>query len=564
MKKNKPAPQQKAAVTPLYLFCLLMPFAYGGFHEYVSCIYSVFLLGYLGHCYYRNHGLRLQGSLVTGAVALFAAMYLLAGFWAVDPSLAPIGFMKFLPTVLFALTVMQFDGEVRQRLLATVPLSGGAMILFSYPMRFISALEPYFFTAERLGGFFQYPNSFALFLLLGIIILVLQPQKQKWVYAFLPLLMLGIFASGSRTVFFLLALAVPLLSATQKRLRKPLLLVFAAVLAGSLLFVLLSGNLQTVGRFLTSSLNSSTLLGRLLYYRDALPQIAKHPFGMGYLGYYYSQQLFQTGVYSVRYIHNDLLQILLDIGWIPAILVVVAFIKSLFSKKTDLTQKFLLCVIAAHCLVDFDLQFISIFFIALLCLDYSGRFDWKIRYDRKISLTVSAVAGAFCCLYFSVFLALGFWNRHAQALRLYTNYTPSQIMRLTELSDPDEALNLADSILSHNANIAVAYDARAIVAAASGDFAAMADNKQQALAIARYSLPEYLDYYNLLLDAMQYAGVQGDEAAEQLYRSYLQEIPTMLEDIKNETSALGWKIKDQPELDLPQEVADGIARMQQE
>ena len=46
------------------------------------------------------------------------------------------------------------------------------------------------------------------------------------------------------------------------------------------------------GRFLTTSLHSSTLLGRLLYAQDALPVILRHPFGLGYRSYTYMQGSF--------------------------------------------------------------------------------------------------------------------------------------------------------------------------------------------------------------------------------------------------------------------------------
>ena len=93
---------------------------------------------------------------------------------------------------------------------------------------------------------------------------------------------------------------------TRKRLRIPLMLLLAACVAAALLFVAITGNQDTIGRFLTISLESSTLMGRLLYYRDVLPVILKHPFGLGYMGYYYAQGGFQTGVYATKFVHNEL------------------------------------------------------------------------------------------------------------------------------------------------------------------------------------------------------------------------------------------------------------------
>ena len=78
------------------------------------------------------------------------------------------------------------------------------------------------------------------------------------------------------------------------------------------------------------SLNESTFIGRIIYFKYGLRLIAKNPFGLGYLGFYYTEQFNQTAVYSVRYIHNELLQLLLDIGWLPAAFFAAALIAALF------------------------------------------------------------------------------------------------------------------------------------------------------------------------------------------------------------------------------------------
>ena len=100
--------------------------------------------------------------LLTALLALLAG-YLLTPFWAVDSGMALLGFFKFLPAALFWLLLMQLGPEVRERLFLTIPVSGITMTLLSYPTRWIPALTPYFYASGRLGGFFQYSNSFALF-----------------------------------------------------------------------------------------------------------------------------------------------------------------------------------------------------------------------------------------------------------------------------------------------------------------------------------------------------------------------------------------------------------------
>ena len=153
-------------------------------------------------------------------------------------------------------------------------------------------------------------------------------------------LMVLVFLTGSRTVFIFLGLTVIAFFFTlkNKKLKRNLLIIFGGMVLVSVAVVFITDSVQTVGRFLTISLESSTFLGRILYYLDALPVILKHPFGLGYYGYYFSQGTFQTGVYSVAFVHNSALQFLLDVGWIPSLLIFFVIGASFFSKKSDLRQ----------------------------------------------------------------------------------------------------------------------------------------------------------------------------------------------------------------------------------
>lgn len=51
----------------------------------------------------------------------------------------------------------------------------------------------------------------------------------------------------------------------------------------------MTGNMQSIGRYLTISLSSSTFLGGLLYVKDAVIPILTNPLGLGYQGYGYEQ-----------------------------------------------------------------------------------------------------------------------------------------------------------------------------------------------------------------------------------------------------------------------------------
>ena len=149
-------------------------------------------------------------------------------------------------------------------------------------------------------------------------------------------LVFGILYSGSRFVFVLAFISVIVALFINKSKKKALfsLLSLGVPAAGVAVYGICAGRFGTLTRFLTTSFDSSTLLGRALYWLDALPEILSHPFGHGYMDYYLTQSSFQSGVYSVRYMHNDVLQFAFDIGWIPAVLFAALFIYHIFKKGT--------------------------------------------------------------------------------------------------------------------------------------------------------------------------------------------------------------------------------------
>lgn len=101
--------------------------------------------------------------------------------------------------------------------------------------------------------------------------------------------------------------------------------------------------------------HNSTIIGRLLYDKDAVRLLLRHPFGIGYLGWHYLQGMTQHGMYSVRFVHNELLQVALDYG-IPAAVIMLTWTIQHWQRMQNAYQAAAL-MLMLHCLVDFDLQF---------------------------------------------------------------------------------------------------------------------------------------------------------------------------------------------------------------
>ncbi len=548
---------------PLKWFLLLAPFLCGGFFEWTSCLFSVFLTGYLLYCRRKRGGLRICRSPALFLAAVLAFFYGVSCFWAVDRGMALFGFCKFLPLPLFVLALLQTEEEEREGLLDTVPVSGGVMTVLSVGLRLVfPVLWDRFYVGDRLAGFFQYPNTYALFLLAGIVLLAGRGKWDRFRYLNLAVLAVGTLLSGSRTVFFLFGIVIIVFCFVLKgKLRWVLCLGLAALVGATALYAAISGKIPAVGRYLTASFGSSTFLGRILYFKDALPVIARTPFGLGYMGYFYTQGSFQTGVYSVLNVHNELLQLFLDVGWIPAVTAAAFLIRSFFRQK-GWPGRLLLAVTAAHCMFDFDLQFVCIWFILLLVMD-TGRGP-ALVFRNKLSVRIGGGLLIGFCLWLGTASYLYRSGRPEAAVKVYPGCTGAWITLLAQTEYVTEMEEIADEILSRNQSVSLAHSAKARAAYARGDFGAMIAYKEKAVSLARYELAEYLDYFHMLYVGFQMYLAGGDAESAAVCRERLLGIPGLLEEAlerTDELDALAWKIRDKPELTLPaeyQEILDSL------
>lgn len=543
----------KISARPLWLLMLIAPFLCGGFYEAVSCLFSVHFIGYLVYCYRKTGILRIQQNFTLLTMMVLTVAYGVSTIWAVDHGMAILGFIKFLPLPMFVVAVMQIAPQERAGLLKTVPLTAGVMVVFSFCLGQIPTLKNFFFVNNRLAGFFQYPNTFALFLLAGVIVLIGREGWNFWQFLCLAMLFFGILQTGSRTVFVLLifTILVGFIRTKNRKFRGTMVLLLCVVLAGTMVYAVATGNMVAIGRYLKISVQSSTFLGRLLYIKDALPVILRHPFGTGYMGYFSMQGAFQTGVYSVRNVHNELLQIFLDVGWVPAGMFVAAVVKSVISKQCTRTKRMLLLVISTHCMFDFDLQFILIFFVFILAMDLETGSTEKISKKSTVYVT-GAVLGSIS-VWLGIASGLYDCGKYQKAVSVYPGYTSAWLAMLPQAEDTQEMEYLADKVLSLNDSASLAYSAKSRTAYATGNFSDMIDYKQQAISLSKYRLEEYLDYFDMLYVGIQLYMANGDIDSAEYCRQCLLTIPDIMENVLADTDKIAWQINDKPNLTLPEE-----------
>lgn len=556
----------RADPKPLKIFIAVFPFLIGGYYEWASCMASIVLLGYLLYCYkvYGKMYVFRSMALLTSAVIIVA--YGISVFWAVDSGMAVFGVVKYLPVLIFVISLEQVDQKQRGEVLNYVPVSGAVMTVASGIFSLIPEWNDFFTVNNRLAGFFQYPNTFALFLLAGIIVLLSKEIFSKRTIIILLILFAGVILTGSRTGFILLVVTVLCFCffLKDKRIRVSLAAWFIFIVAAAGIYVFATGNTSSVGRFLTTSFSTSTFLGRILYIKDALPVILTHPFGLGYMGYYYTQGSFQTGVYTVVNVHNELLQMALDVGWIPPVIFLWMTVRAM--RYGNLQSRFMIAGILLHSLLDFNLQFLSIAFVLFTSVESNEKWQSEfirvtksgsnaVKARKKERRTILISAGIIGCvsLYFGVASGLYYIKQYSPAAVLYPGYTNAWMQILMQTDEVQEMEETADRILVMNPTNPLANNARARVAYARGDFGNVINYKRMALEYYRYNLEEYTDYFNMLYVGYQLYTENGDRDSASICAEQMQEIPNMLEEVKKETDPLAYRITDKPELELPDE-----------
>lgn len=555
----------------LIAFCLF-PFFYGMYYEFcgaiVTLMLGVLLLAGMG----KKKNMKGQATVGFSLALLFFVSYLMTCIWAVDSGMAFLGVFRISWIVLLLFFVQQTDTGYRDKLISTIPYVGGLMCLIGFMGFFVPFLKQHLYSNGRLGGFFQYPNTFALFLLIGIVLLCNQKKPTFCDYGLAGILTIGIVVTGSRTVFVLTVLAFFFMIVRNRNGRLAAGAVFfAAVFAG---VIWLTGDSASVGRITTFSLTDSTLVGRLLYVWDALPLLLKHPFGMGYLGYYYMENEIQTGVYTVRYIHNDLMQLGLDIGWIPMGIYLFAVGKTLFCRNVSATKRLVTAVIFIHSLLDFDYSYTVILVIVLLIMedvrwkpapDSESRKQkrWDFMSGKTFSVKreyVLVLSGILMLLsaYMTVPLLAAYMEQPSLAVTWYPWYTEEQLKLLSQSEDVEEVDALADWILSQNDTCALAYQAKAMTAYCRDDYEGVIKWQKEAITRDYFRYEVYLDYAYMLYEGMLYKEEENPVLSEKC-REELGRIPEYLSEAEGKISRLGSMIDDQPQLSVDEAMAELLA-----
>lgn len=532
---------------------ILLPFIFGLFYEFAVSLAAILFIVIIIKMLIQNKRIKIYFNYCFLSILILTIFSLLTCIWAIDKQDAIFGFFRILTILLFVIILMQQEYEEIKACYKIIPRSAIIMIIICIIMKFIPNLSEYVYSDNgRLGGFFQYSNTFALFLLIGINILIYDAGKIKIKIFQVMILLIGILLTGSRTVFLLTILTFIIYLFLSKNKKEKIIMfsLFLIIILISLIIVAKTNNLQTIGRYLTISINSSTLWGRIIYYKDALKLIKNNIFGYGYMGYSYIYPTVQTANYSVLFVHNDFLQIALDYGIFAMLSFIGAILYSIFCKKTNKIQKIILILMFLHMMIDFDLQFLVMFFVLIFMQDLTRQKKWEITIDSSIVLYVVMIIILFGYAYLGIANFTNYIERNNIAINMLSNYTQAKVDFIKNEKDLNNANRISNEILKNNKYVLLAYEIKFSYELECGNYENACKYKEKLIELNKYNSKQYEDYIMLLSKILDNAVREKDDENTKKCMKKIISVLELIEKNKNETSSLAIKIQDNSDIVL--------------
>lgn len=531
----------------LIIILFIFPF-FGGLNKF-HIIFSMDVILLIGLLYkiIRNGFVRYTRDSKLIALLIFSLAYLVVSIYAADKTNALLGFFKFATIPIFIFLVMQFDltKDEKNTLLNTVSFSGATMVIIS--LLLFSMGNTQMFLNNRFAGVFGYANSFAMWLLAGIIIMACK-NNLKWSdFIVLNILMIGIILTNSRSIIILSVVTYLATIIFNKESRKELLINSIIMIVVGIVTYFILTKFGIFSRIVTGT--SSEGLLRLLYYKDALRMIKDNIFGYGYLSWWYMQPSFQTGVYYAQYMHNSFLQIVFDAGIIPALAIVYIFIKGFFDKKSGVKERILMVVILAHAMIDFDMEFIAIALVLFLALNFD---------DGKVTCNVKPLQIGLSCMlilygYFYFITLFQFKNQYVTVNEIYPFWSQAQEGELALITDEKEKLAKAYKVEKLSKYYKQSHYVISEHYQSIGEFDKAHEYEKEVVLLNKYNLEVYEKYIEFLKKAIEHYSSNGDIEKVNYYKKELVEVPEIINNVLETSDSLAFIIEHKPELNLSEE-----------
>ena len=534
----------------------IFPFFQGINELHIVFLLDIVLLSLLFYKVHKNKNLILTKDTKFILISIWSISYLLTTFYSVDTELAFLGFLKFFTVPVFILLVMQYEytEDERNKWFESIGKIGAVMVGVCLVYIFIN--KDSFFYQNRLAGFFNYANSFAMFLLIGLISLGFKKEFKLIDYFVMSLLVIGIILTNSRSLLILTIISYISILIFSKTTKKVKILNSGILLIVGISVVFIAGLFGVNNRISTTSGNSSEWLLRILYYKDALRLISQNIFGYGHMAWWYMQEGFQTGAYDAQYVHNGLLQVALDVGIIPALLIVVIFIKAFFEKNRNVRDKILMVVILGHALIDFDMEFLAI----LLPLFMTLRFDKKFSIKEVVLAKVGAGILIAVYSFFGLVTFLGNAGLYDKANSIFA-YSFNLDKQLQNEVNSENVVLVAQNLYDKNKYFINAAKVLSQKEQAENNYEKAHEYELWIVKNKKYTMRNYIEYVSFLEKAIKYYYSIDDIEQVKKYIGRLNEVEKMVNTVKETSDELAYKIQHKPRLDIPEEVTKYIEAM---
>lgn len=491
---------------------------------------------------YRNQKFYLPKGLTSLCLFLILMGYGLSTFLALDKGMAFLGFIRILGIVFFFCMLYQFKVEDRRLFLDYLMMGICIMIVMSIVC--IPVIPGFLIQNNRLGGFIQYANTFAL---LSVITLVycLSKENNYWLMS-VPFLVSGIILSYSRSVALmaLVAVVVALILQPKEIIKKGLVLLIGLLLGYGL--TRLSYFQASAGRIGEMTLGASELQTRFIYYKDGLRMFFLKPFGYGYLGYLYEQRAFQTAVYFVKFIHNSFLQVSLDAGIIGLLGFVGVLVISVLRRNIPITQRFIILIIIGHSIIDFDFQFLITWLIILLIITCS---DHGIITIRRSKLLMSIFGIVLMVWSYFAFTTYAYYNKDYEiSLAMYPYFTEANKRLLRQQDKLEDKVDYAEKIYEMNTKEVEALQVLR-------DYAFMQEDIEKAVSYGKATVYQYplslkdLETYSSSLLILLKSDIMIEELKVEVFEEIM-DLDDWVEEVEQNLDPRAYAIKHKPTISM--------------
>lgn len=540
----------------MYLLTIF-PFLQGINELYITFILNIVLLCLVLFKINKNKKFVFSKDIKFIMILLWAFSYFLTVFWSVDTELAWLGFLKFLTVPIFLILMMQYEFSKAQKdkWFDAVAKIGAIMVLIilgvSLFERITTGEVKMFFYNNRLSGFFDYANSFALFLLIGIIIIGFKENIKILDLCVMNLLLVGILLTNSRGVIVFTGITYLLILIFNSKARKKNF-INLGIMAVIGLVLLFTGEIGSgiINRLSTISIYSGEWILRLLYYKDALNFIPDNIFGHGYMAWWYMQKGFQTGVYDAQFVHNGLIQVALDAGVIATLLIVVTFVMGFFNKKVFARDRVLMLIILGHSLMDFNMEFLAITLVLFATLEFDKKFEIK-----KLDF-IRIVIFVLCGIYFFfgvVETANKFGKFEISNVLFPYSYALSREIEITK--DFSKSAEKAELLYEKNKYFLNASTVLSLKEQAMANFDAAYEHELWIIKNRKYKDESYIKYVSFLEKAIKHFYNVGNYGKMKWYVNRLFELEKMIDDARENSDKLAYKIY------MPEEIKTYVESM---